>query len=113
MVRYKSIVIFPSLVYACLRLKWSAWEVYVHDLWNWCRWKTDAALVGADTSRGTRVYAFSSVAPRKKLGIGGGRSGGAEVGASEKGENEGGMSSFQFDRFARRAPISDGFLVSA
>lgn len=70
--------------------------------------ETDAAVVGAYTSRGTRVYAFSSVAPRKKLGIGGRWRGGAEVGASEKGKMRAAsrLSSFQFDRFARRAPIS-------
>ena len=41
-VHYKSIVV-PA-AYACLQLKWTAWEVYAHDLWNCCRpVGTDAA----------------------------------------------------------------------
>ena len=63
----------------------------------------------AATSRGTRVYAFSSVVPRKKLGIE--RAGKKErerereVEKKRKKEHGGGtgLSSYEFDRFTSRS----------
>lgn len=57
----------------------------------------------ADTSRGTRVYAFSSVVPRKKLRIERARE--KEEEKKWKGEHRGGtrLSSPEFDRFSSRS----------
>lgn len=117
-VRYESIVV-PA-AYACLQLKWSAWEVYVHDLWNCCHpvgtVATSSVLSRGHVTRNTCLCFLECRATQEIKN----RANQRERGREKVKRGAQGRHPLVEPRVwsilqpqPRRVPISDGFLMSA